>query len=220
MSQKANVSFLCMLLTCGFAPAWASTPVMVQDYEKVSSPPTVWVVNIPNENASVQLSTDQPHDGKQCLKLHYHFVNTGNFQYLGIPIKVSIQRPIHTLRFWLKGDDRQCSYGVRVTEAGGETHQYSKNTGQGGTIDFGGWREVLIDLDSGHETWGGDKNGRIDYPVTEIAFTLGQPTDQGKLVAVESDLYFDSLTVDESQPGRISVLSPEYCSDIKGDTVI
>ena len=55
------------------------TPVMVQDFEKASSPPKVWVVNIPNENASVQLSTDHPHDGKQCLKLHYHFVGTGQF---------------------------------------------------------------------------------------------------------------------------------------------
>src|ERR1035437_10663577 len=88
MSLKANVRFLCILLACGIAPTWASTPVMVQDYEKVASPPTVWVVNIPNENAAVQLSTDQPHDGKQCLKLHYHFVGTGQFQYLGIPNKV------------------------------------------------------------------------------------------------------------------------------------
>jgi len=99
MSLKANVSFLCMLLTCGIAPARGSTPVMVQDFERVSAPPTVWVVNIPNENASVQLSTDQPHDGKQCLKLHYRFVGTGNFQYLGIPNKVRIQAPVHTLRF-------------------------------------------------------------------------------------------------------------------------
>ena len=68
---------------------------MVQDFEKVSSLPKVWVVNIPNENASVQLSTDHPHDGKQCLKLHYHFVGTGEFQYLGIPNKTKIQAPVH-----------------------------------------------------------------------------------------------------------------------------
>jgi len=193
---------------------------MVQDFEQVSSPPTVWVVNIPNENASVQLSTDQPHDGKQCLKLHYHFVSTGDFQYLGIPNKVSIQQPVHRLRFWLKGDNSRCSYGVRLVDASGETHQYSKNTGQCGIIDFSGWKEILIDLDTGHETWGGDKNGKIDYPITEIIFTIGQPTDQGKLLPVESDLSFDSLSVDAAQPGQISVVSPEYCSDVKGDTPI
>ncbi|HUD83886.1 MAG TPA: hypothetical protein VMQ67_10300, partial [Candidatus Saccharimonadales bacterium] len=87
---KADIGFLCFMLACGIAPAWGAAPVMVQDFEQVSSLPTVWVVNIPNENASVQLSTDHPHDGKQCLRLHYHFVSTGNFQYLGIPNKVTI----------------------------------------------------------------------------------------------------------------------------------
>ena len=76
---------LSILLACGVAPLWGSTPVMVQDFEKAASPPTVWVVNIPNENASVQLSTDQPHDGKQCLKLHYHFLGTGQFPVPGHP---------------------------------------------------------------------------------------------------------------------------------------
>ena len=46
-----------------------SSRVMLQDFEKPSAQPTVWVVNIPNENGSVKLSTDQPHAGKQCLKL-------------------------------------------------------------------------------------------------------------------------------------------------------
>ena len=114
------------------------TPVMVQDFEKGSSPPKVWVVNIPDENASVQLSTDHPHDGKQCLKLHYHFVGTGEFQYLGIPNKTKIQAPVHKLRFQLYGDGSNCSYGVQVTDAHGETHQYGKNTGQGGDHRFHG----------------------------------------------------------------------------------
>ena len=189
--QKAKLSFLLILLACGMARVWGSTPVMIQDFENVASPPTVWVVNIPNENASVGLSADHPHDGKQCLKLHYHFVSDRKFQYLGIPNKVGIQTPVHKLRFWLGGDGSKCSYGVRVTDASGETHQYSKNTGQGGIIDFTGWKEVVIDLDGGHETWGGDKNGRIDYPITEITFNIGQPTDNKGLLAVEGDLFFE-----------------------------
>src|SRR5665213_3537876 len=129
-----------MMLAWGIAPAFAAAPVMVQDYEQADSLPAVWVVNIPNENASVRLSTDHPHDGKQCLALHYHFLSTGNFQYLGIPNKVRIPVPVHQLRFWLYGDDMKCSYGVRVNDSGGKTHQYSKSTGQGGIIDFDGWK--------------------------------------------------------------------------------
>jgi hypothetical protein len=219
-----------LLLVCGMASAWGLTPVMVQDFEQVTSLPAVWVVNIPNENASVALSTEQPHDGQQCLKLHYHFVGTGSFQYLGIPIKTRIQGPVHQLRYWLKGDNSQCSYGVQVSDASGETHQFSKNSGHGGIIDFTGWREIVIELDSGHETWGGDKNGKIDYPITAITLTIGQPSSkengQEKLSAVESDLCFDGLSVDSDKSAeetlgcQIAVLSPDYCSEIKGDTTI
>jgi hypothetical protein len=218
-----------VLLTLGSAPAWALTPVTVQDFEKASPQPSVWVVNIPNENASVQLSTDQPYDGKQCLRLHYHFVGTGQFQYLGIPNKVKIQAPVHKLHYWLRGDDSKCSYGVQVTDAGGETHQYrslSTGTGQGGIIDFAGWKEVVIDLDSGHETWGGDKNGKIDYPIAGITFTIGQPTDKEKLLPAEGDLGFDSLSVDSEKSAdetlgcQVSVTSPAYGSDVAGDTPI
>jgi hypothetical protein len=216
-------------LACGIAPAWGATAVMVQDFEKVTPPPTVWVVNIPNENASVQLSTDQPHDGKQCLKLHYHFVGAGNFQYLTIPNKVKIQAPVHNLHFWLKGDNSKCSYGLQVSDASGETHQYrslSTGQGQGGIIDFTGWKEVSFDLVAPHETWGGDKNGKIDYLITAIIFTLGQPMDNGKLLPVESDLFFDSLSVDSEKSAeetlgvQVAVVSPEYGSDVKGDTVV
>jgi hypothetical protein len=202
------------------------TPVMVQDFEKASYQPTVWVVNIPNENASVQTSTDHPKDGKQCLKLHYHFLGMGQFQYLGIPNKVKIQAPVHKLRFMLYGDNSNCSYGVQLTDARGETHQYSKNTGQCGLIDFKGWKEIVIDLDSKHETWGGDKNGKIDYPITGITFTVGQPMDGAKILPAEGDLFFDSLivdsekSVDETLGSQVSVRSPGYCSEVKGNTRI
>jgi hypothetical protein len=183
---------LSLLLTAAIAPASGSTRVMVQDFEKASSLPNVWVVNIPNENASVQSTTEHPQGAKQCLKLHYKFKGQGQFQYLGIPNKTKIQAPIHQLRFTLYGDISKCSYGVQLTDVGGETHQYSKNTGQGGMIDFNGWKEVVIDLDSGHETWGGDKNGKIDYPITGITATdqsrapallHGQPCHRGRLAS-------------------------------------
>jgi hypothetical protein len=226
-NKFASLAKLCVLYVLSvdiMTPRCIAAPAMIQDFERVSSPPAVWVVNIPNENATVRLSNDQPQNGKQCLKLHYHFVSTGNFQYLGIPNKVTIPAPIHQLRFWLKGDNSKCSYGVRLTDASGETHQYGKNSGQGGIIDFTGWREVAIDLDTGHETWGGDKNGKLDYPISDITFCIGQPTENEKLVAVESDLSFDSLSVDSEKSAeetlQIAVVSPEYCSDVKGDTTI
>ena len=68
-------------------------------------------------------------------------------------------------------------------------------------IDFTGWKEMVLDLSAGHEIWGGDKNGKIDYPIAEIILEIGTP---GK--DIESDLYFDAITVDadeseEAAPG-------------------
>jgi hypothetical protein len=200
--------------------------VIVQDFEQNSAMPTVWVVNIPNENASLHLSTDNPHDGKSCLKLHYHFVAPGEFRYLGIDIKTKISAPIHKLHFWLNGDNSKCSYGLRLNDSADKTHQYSKNTGQGGIIDFEGWREMVFDLDAGHETWGGDKTGQIEYPITSITLCISQPTENNKPLAAEGDLNFDTLSVDSSKSAaatlgsQISVVSPEYCSEIKGETTI
>jgi hypothetical protein len=223
-----------LLLVYALTPAWGAAPVVVEDFEKASSLPTVWVVNIPNENASVRLSTDTPREGKQCLKLHYHFLGNGGFQYLGIPIKVGVHAPVHKLRFGLKGDGSKCSYGLQVTDAGGETHQYrslSTGEGQGGTIDFQGWKEVAFDLEASHEAWGGDRSGKIDYPITGVTLTVGQPVEKAdgkeKLVPAEGDLYFDAISVDSDvgaeetlNPRQVSVVSPEYCSDVKGNTPV
>ena len=129
-------------------------------------------------------------------------MGAGEFQYLGVPNKVKIQAPVRGLHFWLWGDDAKCSYGVQVSDTSGETHQYSKNTGQCGLIDFTGWREIVVDLDSPHETWGGDKNGKLDYPLSGIAFTVGQPTDQGRRLPAEGDLYFDAASVDSERSTR------------------
>ena len=209
-----------LLFINGTAPAQGPKPVMVQNFETASSLPSVWMVNIPNENASVKLSTVEPFEGKQCLSLHYRFTGQGEFQYLGIPNKVKIQAPIHRLRYRLKGDNRHGGYGVQITDADGETHQYKV-----GTIDFANWKEVVIDLDAPHETWGGDKNGKMDYPLTGITFTVSQPSDKANL-PVESDLAFDAVQVDseksaeETLGGQIAVLSPPYGSSVKGSTAV
>lgn len=220
---------LWLLLAGPATPTPGATRVTVQDFEKASSLPNVWVVNIPNENAAVHLATDHFLDGKQSLKLRYRFLAGGSFQYLGIPNKVKILAPLQKLHFQIKGDNSRCSYGLQLTDASGETHQYrslSTGQGQGGIIDFTGWREVVFDLLASHETWGGDKNGTINYPLTTIILTLGQPTHDGKPLPAEGELYFDALTADaEKSPAetlgvQIAVISPPYGSEVKGDTPI
>ena len=197
----------------------ATTNVMVQDFEKPASLPSRWVVDIPESDATVELSPADPAQGKQCLRLHYHFtVNPTGNEYLGIVNKVNIQAPIHTLHYRIKGDGSGSGYGLRLTDADGETHQF-----KGGVIDFEGWKDVAFDLDAPHETWDGDKNGKLDYPVTSVVLIVGHPADAARL-PVESDLYYDSLSVDsdksaaETLGSQISVVSPKYCCDVNGST--
>jgi hypothetical protein len=225
LKQTIFMVFLGFLLISGSTTLQGATSILLQGFEETASKPSVWVVNIPNDHASVRL-LEEPHDGKTCLALDYQFVSTGSFQYVGIPITVNIQAPVQKVRFWLRGDGSKCSYGIRITDAHEETHQYSRSTGQGGIIDFTGWREVVFDLGANHETWGGDKNQRIDYPITTITLSTGQPLDGEKRVTVKSQVAFDSLAVDSTLSAgevlgpQISVIAPKYCSMIKGNTRI
>ncbi len=157
---------LCLLMACPAAPSWGATPVMVQDFEK--APPAADGVG-------------RQHPERECLgpALDRSAARREAVPEAALPLRrrrgvsstsasrtrSSIQAPVHKLRFWLKGDNSKCSYGLQVTDASGETHQYrslSTGTGQGGIIDFTGWKEVVFDLDAPHETWGGDKNGKLD----------------------------------------------------------
>lgn len=216
---------LLTLWACATA-ATALTTVPLQDYEHLKDPPQVWVVNIPREHASVQTSPEHPHGGAQCLKLHYRFVEAGGFQYLGIPAKLRVKAPVHGLRFWLYGDNSKCSYGVQLGDAKGRTHQYTTSTGQVGLLDWSGWREVVIDLDSKHEVWGGDKQPKLTFPLVGLTFIVRQPQDGAKKSAVEGDLFFDDVSVDseksvdETLGCQIAVLSPPYCADVRGDTPV
>ena len=203
---------------CGTSWAQPTTPVLVQDFENAKVPPKVWVVNIPNENASVKLATEHPHQGQQSLNLHYHFTGAG--QYLGIPLPVKILAPVHKLRWMLYGDGSGCGFGLHVSDAGNETHKYRDAATM--KIDWKGWKEIAIDLNAPHESWGGNKNGKIDYPITGITFEISHDNP----TRVESDLYFDTMSVDseknrlETLGGQVSVVTPAYGADVKGDTRI
>jgi hypothetical protein len=213
-AQRAVAMAIVMLVAAQMAVRGEPlSKLVVQDFEEGSSAPKVWVVNIPNENASVELSSEQAASGKQSLKLHYHF--TGDGQYLGIPLQVNIL-DLTGLAFQVFGDASGSTLGVEMLDGSGETHKYNL-----GTVDFRGWKEIAFPADAGHETWAGDQNGRIDFPVKGIVLIVGTPRRD-----LESDLYFDAVsvstdkTVAEALGLQIAVASPAYGADIRGNTPV
>jgi hypothetical protein len=164
------------------------TKVRVLDYETDETLPKLWGVNQAADNAA-SLTPEAAKTGKQALKLHYHFLDKAGQQYLGLPNPLKVKAPIHKLYLHVKGDNSGCGLGVQVADASGETHQF-----RGGKVDFDGWKELSIDLDAGHETWGGDNNRTMDYPITGFTLIISTP---GKACA--GDLYFDSIGVDSEK---------------------
>ena len=215
----AGVLFL-GLAACktGFGQAGARTltPVMVQDFETSSALPRPWAVGIPGENVTVRSTNDHPHQGRRSLRLHYRF--TGAAQYLGVPLPVNILTPIRRVRWMLRGDGSGCGYGLYVADASKETHKFRNAATM--KIDWKGWKEIAVDLDTPHETWGGDGNGKIDYPLTGVTFEISHDGP----APVEGDLYFDALRVEseknavETLGGRVAVVAPAYGADIRGST--
>ena len=113
-------------------------------------------------------------------------------------------RPGPQLRFRLYGDDSGSGYGLYLTDASGETHKYRDNSGKA-EINFQGWKEIVFDLDAGREPWGGNNDGKLDYPLSDFTFEVSTP---GK--AVESDLFFDAVSVN-SDAAAEDTLDPPKC---------
>ncbi len=218
--MKFIMILIAVMMLCHAAGMVAAVPVVVQDFEKKMDAPKVWVVNMPEGNASAELSDRDAAEGKGSLTLKYRF--TGQGQYLGVPVSVDITKPFRTLRFQLRGDGSNVRYGLYVTDAGGETHKYHEPGRM--RVDFTGWKEIAIDLQAPHETWGGDKNGRIDYPITQLTFEISTPGGPASDAIASGQLSFDQLVADaegvtaQMFKSIIAITSPEYRAEIQGDT--
>ena len=176
-------------------------PFMAADLKNPDAKASVWVVNIPNENASVEIKDAE-------LLLNYHF--TGGGQYLGVPVPVDVKESIDVVKFRLFGDNSGSGFNIYLNDASEKTHKF--NTGI--KIDWTGWKDIEIRVDGDHEMWGGKhKIKRIDWPLKDITFEVGTPGKE-----VKSQIRFADIQAIPS--ALIKITSPAYCGDISGDPVI
>ncbi len=179
---------LLLLLLGVLSPLCALTRVPVQDFETGAAPSVVGEYWQPD--SAVAFSTHAPASGKQCVRLHYSFAQVSGNQYLCIPLKTLVRAPIHAVVLAVNGDNSHCGLGFQVIDAHGETHQY-----QLGVVDFFGWRDLVVNTDLPHETWGGDNNRVIDYPLTGFTLVVHAPAE----TPTRGNLYFDNIRVDSER---------------------
>ncbi len=77
----------------------------------------------------------------------------------------------------------------RIVDQTGQTHQFKS-----GITGSGGWEAIRIPLNRKLEHWDGAKDGKIHYPIKQIAFSVPLPSEEHKTGKVE---YADAVVVGE-----------------------
>jgi polysaccharide biosynthesis protein PslG len=132
---------------------------------------------VPNTGAgSFTLSTD---DVKPIGMLHYDFTKstTQSHPYVMAIAPATIQQGATELVIHARSDIRQ-RVTFRMIDVTGQTHQF-----KGAIRGTGGWEPVRIPLTRRLEHWGGAADGKIHFPIQQIALSVPMPQDQkeGKL---------------------------------------
>lgn len=99
------------------------------------------------------------------MLVSYVFTGSNNC-YAPVTINQELPNPTRALQFKVKGDDDDTSLRVRVVDATGETFQY----------DLGympkEWLFYTVQLSEPANYWNGDRDGKLDQPLTFNALVL------------------------------------------------
>ncbi|MBI2298432.1 MAG: hypothetical protein HYU66_05670 [Armatimonadetes bacterium] len=97
------------------------------------------------------------HGGAASWRLDYTFAQVAGLEYLEIPTPCPLGAQPGPLSVWVKGDGSGSPLRLRLTEVGGECHQFDL-----GKLDFTDWRQLSTDFSGPHGHWLGDDNGKFD----------------------------------------------------------
>lgn len=176
----------------------ASIPVDLPPQELVESLQTVdacedvasrWTVAVGDQHAEAKLERDvqERHGGTASLRVDYQFVGKKEYEYVQLNGSAEFAKPGLGFGFWLKHDGTPFVVRVRLTDAGGECHQIE-------TLHSAeaGWQYVVGWADGPSTSWGGDGNGRKDFPLKLAGICLDRPrvgfTGTGSLWLDDVDL--------------------------------
>ena len=136
--------------------------------------------------ATVHRDRNQYHGGRSALRVDYRFDGESRYEYIQLQGKAEFAQPGLGFGFWLKHDGVPFSLRLRFVDSSGENHQ-TELIGLPTETD---WQFVAGMLDTKSDFWGGDGNGRKDYPCRLSGIVIDRP--QSGFTATGS-LWIDDL---------------------------
>ena len=132
-----------------------------------------WTAASTDQNAEAGLHRDeaQRHSGLASLRVDYRFVNRSAFQYIQLNGQASFAMPGMGIGFWLNHDGTPFTLRLRYIDSSGENHQVELHGSS-----KPGWQFVAGQLDGPSTSWGGDENGKQDYPCRLSGIVIDRPS--------------------------------------------
>ena len=147
------------------------------------------------EGCHAELATEEARSGSQSAKLHYNYPGVEGIMFSGIGVsggRITLAGEPTEFRVWVRGDGSGQSVRVRLVDRAAETFQWTL-----GKLDFTGWRLMSCRLDRIEGFWGGNGDGKIDYPLTFDCVLVDSDIEP-----TAGDVFFDDLSY-------ITLASPE-----------
>ncbi|MCX7599927.1 MAG: hypothetical protein N2512_13830 [Armatimonadetes bacterium] len=139
------------------------------------------------EGCQAELSAAEAHSGRHSAKLHYNYPGVEGIMFSGIGLsggRITLAGEPTEFRVWVCGDGSGQSVRVRLFDRAAETFQWTL-----GKLDFTGWRQMSCRLDRIEGFWGGNADGKINYPLTFDSVLVDSDIEP-----LSGDVFFDDLS--------------------------
>lgn len=161
----------------------------VAEIDGFERPETTWKAVDDGQTATASVTTDRnvKRDGNAALRVDYEFRAEKKLEYINLDtgIRVTAADRAGGVGFWLLDDGTRFAINVRLEDVSGETHQLVAQRAQ-----QPGWHFVALPVQGKSAFWGGDKNGKIDFPAkVRIVFDRPVASYKGK-----GSLWIDTVT--------------------------
>ena len=123
-----------------------------------------------NAKATLAVVKNDKHGGNAALRVDCEYTGTKRLEYVEIAVGLEIVKPGLGLGLWSKRDGLPVGLRIRVQDQSGETHQFNVDR-----FAHGKWRFAAVSFSSRAAHWGGDKNGKLDYPCRLVSLVIDRP---------------------------------------------